>query len=424
MGEYIMIFLTTGEKIRTLRKKFNMRQQELEDKNITRAFISMIETGKRGLSKESAKHISGKLNNKAVELGLNLNIDEAYLLRTPEEDAEMYCLEKLTNNPTFDEIDVIINISKEYNLIIVEAQAYKIIGDYNYMSENYVNAFINYMVSLDLFKETECKDSLPYLYNKLALCKTNQFEYIEAISFLNRANHYAKIYNDKITEKLSLYNLARAYNQLYKYNEALDCVDKYLNLSDKEKDCKDYTYASVLKANCYNSKGNSEKATAIFIDLLEMFKDKETDILWYVFNNLAITYLEQDNLSKSLEFFEKAEKAAGSKNISDTYIQEARVYIKLQRYEDALNIAKKGLKIATEDNDKETMLKGYYVLVDIYNITGDFQGLKTSYIKLLEILKNKEHCKDQIHKIYNRLALLYLEQNDIEMCKKYLNMAS
>jgi transcriptional regulator with XRE-family HTH domain len=119
-----MIFFTTGEKIKNLRKKLGMRQQELEDENLTRAFISMIETGKRGLSKDTARVIAEKINNKAIKLGMSLNIDEQYLLRSPGEDAEIYCMEKLNGIPTIDEIDVIIDIAKKYNLLKVEARAY------------------------------------------------------------------------------------------------------------------------------------------------------------------------------------------------------------------------------------------------------------------------------------------------------------
>jgi tetratricopeptide (TPR) repeat protein len=427
MGEDVMIFLTTGEKVKSLRKKFNMRQQELEDENITRAFISMIENGKRGLSKETAKHISSKLSKKAEELGMNLNIDEAYLLRTPQEDAEVYCLEKLNNTPTSDEIEVIIGISQKYNLINVEAQAYKTLGDYEFDLGNSMNAFMNYILSLDLYKDTQDKKFLPYLYNRLGICKIKQLEYIEAISLLNRANHYSKLYGNKEIEKYSIYNLARIHKKLKKYDESLELIEKYLHLCSKAANYKEYIYAKVLKANCYNGKGSTEKAISIFMDMLEGVNGQEDESLWYAYNNLAAIYLEQNNLDKSLEYFEKAEKAlenSEKRNLSYTYIQKAQVYIRQRKYDEALKLVSKGLKLTIEYNEIEGSLKAYYVLTDIYNELRDFQNLKATYIKLLDILKSKEYYKQEVNKVYNRLALLYLEQNDIEMCKKYLNMAS
>ena len=93
-----MEFLTPGQKIRNIRIKLNMNQQDLVSENITRPLISMIETGKRNLTYDTANTIMGKFNKKAKKLGIDLNIDIDYLLRHQYEDANIYCLQKLKNN--------------------------------------------------------------------------------------------------------------------------------------------------------------------------------------------------------------------------------------------------------------------------------------------------------------------------------------
>lgn len=422
-----MIFLTTGEKIRSLRKKFGMRQQELEDKNITRAFISMIETGKRGLSRENAKVIAEKFNNKAASLGLKANIEEDYLLRTPEEDAEIYCFEKLNNNPTNDEIEVIIEIARKYNLTKVEAKSYKILGDYDYQNERYSEAFINYMFSLDLYKNTDGNTTLAYLYNRMGMCKSSQLEYAEALSFFNRANHYSVLSKDLKIQKYSLYNIAKNYKMLEKYDEALAYIDKYLALCDKENEFTHYVYINILKANCYSRKGNKEKAVLIHKELVNEFEDKNDMLLWDVYSNLGTIYRDENSLDESLEYYTKAEKIAegkDGKSLAATLIQKSGVYIVKGLYDEALKLVNKGLKIAWELNDIATLVKGYYKLIDIYTALNDFVSLKNTYIKLLDTIKNKKYYKDDTVKIYNKLALLYLEQNDIEMCKKYLSIVT
>jgi HTH-type transcriptional regulator, quorum sensing regulator NprR len=422
-----MIFLTTGEKIRSLRKKFGMRQQELEDENITRAFISMIETGKRGLSRETARHIAEKLNKKAEVLGVSLNIDEAYLMRTLAEDAEVYCLQKLNNTPTKDEIEVIVEVARKYSLTKVEAQAFKTLGDYEFEGESYGAAFINYMVSLDLYKDTDDKNFIAYLYNKLGVCKFNQLEYIEANSFFDRGNYYAILYKDSIIEKYTIYNAARAFKKLEKYEEALKYTQSYLELCDKKEELKDYVYACVLKANCYRHKKNKDKAINVLRRLLDELPVGKCELGWYVYNNIGEIYLDENSLESSLECFDTAEKIAeGScKNkLPWTYIQKSAVFSKKGVLDEALKFAYKGLKLAVEANEILTVINSYYKLINIYTSLGDFANLRSSYIKLVDILKNKETYKDEVIKIYNKLALLYLEQNDIEMCKKYLQMAS
>lgn len=422
-----MIFLTTGEKIKSLRKRFGMRQQELEDENITRAFISMIETGKRGLSKDTAKNIAEKLSNKAISLNLTLNIDEYYLLRTPAEDAEIYCLDKLNSKPTLDEVDVIINISKKYGLTKVEAEANKVLGDYGFEKKKYTQAFISYMVSLDLYKDTDCKHSVAYLYNRLGECKLEQMDYIEAVSFLNRANYYSVIYKDKMIEKHSLYNLAKTYRFIGRLEDALELLDKYLIMCNKEKDLKCYVHATVLKAECSSLKGNYEKAISILNQLINEIIHEDKEFLWHAYHNLAVIYEKNNDLSESLQLFNEAEaliQDIDNDRLSKTYMQKAKVYHKKKEYDEAIKLCNKGLKLATDFNDTETILGANYVLVNTYTELGDFQSLKNIYIRLLDTLKDEENYKSEVNKIYNRLALLYLEQNDIEMCKKYLHMAS
>ncbi len=422
-----MIFLTTGEKIRSLRKKFNMRQQELEDKNITRAFISMIETGKRGLSKETARQIAEKINKKAESLGMPLNIDEGYLMRTPAEDAEVYCLQKLNNSPSLDEIDVIIEIVKEHRLTKVEAQAYRILGDYDFEGENYSRAFINYMVSLGLFKDTAEKSVIAYLYNKLGGCKYNQLEYTEARFFFDRANYYALLYEDCRIERHAAYNTARTLNKLKKFDEALEYIKKYVELCDKKEEFEDYVHANVIKASCYKYKNNNDKALCILKDIMNEIPDENSELGWYVYNNIGLIYLYEGSLEKSMECFDKSERIAKSscmKNLPSTYLQKATVFIKKGLFDEALSFSNKGLKLAVELNNLPTVINSYNKLIEIYTNLGDFSSLKSNYIKLIDIIKNKDNYKEEVIKLYNKLALLYLEQNDIEMCKKYLKMAS
>lgn len=420
-----MIFLTTGEKIRSLRKRFGMRQQELEDENITRAFISMIETGKRGLSKDTARIIAEKLNQKAKDKGNELNIDEDYLLRTPAEDAEIYCLQKLVNIPTQDEIEVILEISKRFQLIKVEAEAYKILGDIYYKAENLVEAFINYMLALDLYKDTEYRDSLAYIFNRLGLCKLKQDECKEASTFFYRAFYYAEANKDEAEGKISLYNHANCCEKLNETSLALKYIDKYLSSYSAELS-EEFVNISILKARCYYKNGTREAAFAVLLVLLDSIE--EGNILkGVVCRNLGELYKLEGNIEKSLEYFTTAEELVTGKDKKElvvTLIAKAAIYIKQTRNEEALKLLSKAMKLSSEYNMFESIVGSYYLQIEIYKITSDFNGLKNAYIKLIELLKNEDGYKAEAAKLYNKLALLYLEQNDIEMCKKYLNMVS
>ncbi|WP_173717630.1 hypothetical protein [Clostridium beijerinckii] len=68
-----------------------MKQEDLVDEKITRGLISMIEIGKRELTNNVASKLIEKFKKRAQELNIILEIDIDFLLRTPNEDAELYC---------------------------------------------------------------------------------------------------------------------------------------------------------------------------------------------------------------------------------------------------------------------------------------------------------------------------------------------
>ncbi len=142
-----MEFLTPGERVKKIRKMLKMKQRELQAENITRGFISMIEGNRTTMSRETASIIAEKFNKKAQELGVDLNIDGDYLLMTPAEEAEYYCIQKLSRINTIENLEKlkeIFEIADEYKLKRVTALAYIKIGDVMYKNQHYQDAFIDY----------------------------------------------------------------------------------------------------------------------------------------------------------------------------------------------------------------------------------------------------------------------------------------
>ncbi|NRU36614.1 transcriptional regulator with XRE-family HTH domain [Clostridium beijerinckii] len=86
-----MKFLNSAQKLKSTRKYLKMKQEDLVDEKITRGLISMIEIGKRELTNNVASKLIEKFKKRAQELNIILEIDIDFLLRTPNEDAELYC---------------------------------------------------------------------------------------------------------------------------------------------------------------------------------------------------------------------------------------------------------------------------------------------------------------------------------------------
>jgi len=147
-----MKFLTNGEKLKNLRKYLKMKQEDLVDENLTRGLISMIEIGKREISNNVAIKIYNKFEQKAKILNIELEIDSNFLLRSPCEDAELYCLKKLNEINKDENIKEIIEIADMFNLLKVKAMAYSKLGELFFNKKDYNKAFINYNYAIDIFK--------------------------------------------------------------------------------------------------------------------------------------------------------------------------------------------------------------------------------------------------------------------------------
>lgn len=401
-----------------------MNQEDLVSENLTRGFISMIETGKRGISRDTAEVISNRLKEKADKLGIKLNIDADYLMRDSRAEAEFYCTQQLESITEISDALEVIHIAKEYNLENILANSYLRLGEIAFSRKDYKEAHINYVNSLDYHKDINVVKMKPYLYNKLGHCKLNLLEYLEALAYFNLANYHAVLQNDNSIKKMSTYNIALCNKKLNRIDAALEYIDIYLTLCDKEKEFTGYTYANVLKAICYEAKNSIDTSIQILMDLLKEFKDTDDILLGHVYNNLGEFYLKKDDLERSLDYFDKAQEIRTSKdidNLSHTMIEKSRVYIKQKLHEQAISLIKEGMNLAHINNDIEYWLRANYMLADIYLILKNSSEVEKIYEAILSLFKKDDNThKNELVNVYVRMSHLYLEKNNYNKLSEIL----
>ncbi|WP_446898334.1 helix-turn-helix domain-containing protein [Clostridium sp. LBM24168] len=421
-----MKFLTSNEKIKKLRKDLNMKQQDLQDENITRGLISMIEIGRRNLKYDTAVILAKKFNARAKELGHELSIDGDYLLRSPEEDARLYCLKRLRQkNISMDDVKYVMSISERYNLTDVEAEAYCKYGDIYYEKKDCEKAFVNYNQSLDTYKNIKQNEKVSYIYWRLGLCKGNLLQYSDCITYLNFSIHYSLAYDNMKIYELALYDMALAYRKLNKIDLCLENIDKYLSIHNKQDNFTFYIYANILKADCFEIKNDLKTAIDIYISLEDKIVDLENPLLGYIYNNLGLVYCHMNDFKNSINYFNKAETFKykfDRPTLSHTFIEKSYIFIKQKSYDKAVESIKIGLKNAEEYGDMEYIIKGNLMLSRIYDILNDYDKLEKVYLKLVEILKKtgEIHNIVDLSLVYNKLSLIYLTKGDKTNTRKYL----
>lgn len=420
-----MKFLTPGEKLKSTRKYLKMKQKDLVYENITRGLISMIEIEQRELSNNVASKLVEKFKERAKELDMLLEIDANFLLRSPSEDAELYCLKKFKEVTKENDIIEILEIANKFDLLAIKAIAYSELGDYHFNNKNYSEAFFDYNNSIDLFKNIKQNEKIPHLYLKIGLCKAILLNYAEALSFFNISEQYAKTYNDQTTLKRALYNSAKCYVALNNEETALKNIEMFLTLFNKHEEYTSYINANILKANCYEVMRNFNVAVNIYTDLLNENIDSSNPALGYIYNNLGLAYLNKDDFNNSLKYFNKAEQFRiniDSSNLSHTLIEKSDLFIKQGLYKDAIALIESGLKLAESYIDYEYLIKGNYKLIDIYETLNDSSNLKKICSNII-VLLNPLNKYSELISIYTKLSIIYLDENNVNEAKKYLLMS-
>jgi HTH-type transcriptional regulator, quorum sensing regulator NprR len=416
-------FLDTGEKIKKLRRELKIKQEELNSVGVSRNFISMIENGKRKLPKHVAIKLIEIFKSKANEMEIKLDIDEAWLLTSAREQAVNFCNEKLASDLSIEDIDLIIELIKDYNLKEFIPKVYVLKANDLYDKRLYEEAFTYYYEILECVKSGSEEKS--FIYNKLSKCKIMMLNYVEAITYLNKCYEYCTANGDIKNKKNCLYNMAFSYQKLNNIDLALSCINSYIKLCDIQVDFQEYMGAIILKVNCYILSKEYELAIDTATDAINKIHDSANLYLGYLYNSLGVLYTELNDFDKALSYLEKAEAIRlqeDSYNLSHTILNKAKIFIKQENIEEALQLINKTIALAETHNDYEFIIESYELLEKLYVDLKRNGELINTYLKMINLF-NKMNKKDEALKIYVKLLSLTLESKDSDEYKYYLREA-
>ncbi len=262
-------------------------------------------------------------------------------------------------------------------------------------------------------------------YWKLGFCKAEALKYDAAIEYYQLSLYYCLEHNNIETKKKCLYSLANSYKYTNQIDLALETIEKFLSICDEQEDFRLYIFAQGIKANCYESKKDYDKEIEIYKSAILKITDNKNIFLGYAYNNLARAYCAKNDFKESIKYFEMAEKIIIDMDkslLSHTIIEKAEVLLKQNLIDETIKTIELGVNYAKEYKDLEYLLKGNYLLGRIYDKIKDTAKLEEVYLEIIELLDNTEN-NDKLKAIYNELAIIYLNQNNVDMCKKYLSLS-
>lgn len=417
-----MVFLTAGDKIRKLRLELNIEQEALTQIGVSRNFISMIENNKRELTENRAKQITDLFRKIAQEKNIDLNINDDYIMLTPDQEAVNYCLAALDKAKTIEECNSIYEIIKVYNLNSVSPRYFLAVSDIFFEEKNYTQAFISYLDALEAYKQNNNFLQVPYIYNRLGRCRDLRLEYNEAFSYFLKAYEASINYNDEKIKKISLYNIAWCSYKLDNTENSLIYINRYLELCSVEDSFNDYIRATILKADCYIKNEDTKIALALYSDAIKLFKNSANPMLGYIFNNLGDICMKLQMNDEALEYFDKARvlrEKYDIERVSHTLYYKARLFIQMKNYSEALIQIVQAIAYAKCFKDNEYLYKSYTMLEDIYISLNNLEKLEQVYNEMLGIFDDS-FDKNLLMKINAKLSIINIKNNNISECLKHL----
>ena len=189
--------LSPGNKIKSLRKEYDISQDDLNRNGLKRTTLSMIETGKNGLTKKTGELVVKNFNEVFLERGIDKKINLDYLIESLDSQIESKLLDYLKElEQDESRIDFILKEMNyyRYHLKSSELSFYvsKKIGDIYFKKENYFEAVIAYTQIFDYLIELRELIDSQILSNAIFNCLASYFylrKYKESLNLYKIVEH-------------------------------------------------------------------------------------------------------------------------------------------------------------------------------------------------------------------------------------------
>lgn len=238
-----LIILKPGERLREVRLKLGLTQEDLAGKNMSKNYISMFENGKRHINIINATYFAEVFNKKAREQKVDLNFEASYFIKSDKDmarDVSMGFLDKVLKSTEFNkryiygELYKVIYLAEKYELEDILALAYKLKGNYLYRDGLYRCAKTHFNNSLIYYIKLGDIKGIKDIYINLGkTCYANK-NYEMAIVYCNQAGLIEKedevqYYKALSYWKLEHYEIAKniCNNIMFKDERVID-LENYL----------------------------------------------------------------------------------------------------------------------------------------------------------------------------------------------------
>jgi len=432
-GGKTLEILSPGKKIRNLRKKINLRQDQLTDDKITRSLVSMIESGKRNLNRKTAEIIAEKLNQYYKNLGKE--ITPQYLLESEESQAEkiidshLNSLAPIINNKRETDYNHVIEIfnkifglAKTWGLEAKLAEIRMMRGRYFYEVSKNNPALDDYFSALEYYLGASEARAVANIYIEAGKCYYNLLLFGQAIFYNQKALNMArdnKVPNGNDIHIKALYNLVECYIRTKKLDLAIQSIDDFKHLKGVKEELSDNI--TLMEANTYRELKNYEKAKKLYDKLMNKEAKLKTASKINLFVSLAAHNRELENYDEAFANIEQASEYIG--DLKEVYLTEyllkiANEYYLLNRPEKVSELLNEAEASRSQYTYTEIMADLKILLANNLASTGELDEAEKTLLELESSLEQLE-IRLKLKEVYAAICEFYISHNALTKSKVY-----
>lgn len=421
--------LSKGDKIKLLRKKYKLRQEDIAGNDITRNLISEIETNKANLTRSTAEAILKNLQKLGTKNHFEIEETVDYLLEDETIQASRVLddyVGKLKTFMVYRDGDFTATLKEveeflvKWSITDKKIIIYELAGDYFGTQNEMDKSIIYYEKALTLVGKLSLSPMLLSILKKLSKVYGCSGKYNESIECCDFAlNHFENLsQHDTI---YFVYNRAYVFFMLKNYERALADIEMIENLLDAN-DMRTYFTVLDTKAVCLHELKKHNEAIKLYNRLLEMLDDKQIDKRIVIRINIAEVYIELSNVDRANYLLDEVKKELpfinnGSGYEANIYYEIGKIYRGFNDKTKSSEYYSKALKIAKKQNDYVLVNNILYELMDGEDSIEKVDNIKN---EAFIISAKQEKLAD---KLVHKLIGFYANNNSISKLKEINDFA-
>lgn len=395
--------ITSGERLKAIRKKYNIKQYELSGNDFTRNLISMIETDKSNLMQSTAEILLKNIQEICKKKGIECNVTLEYLLESPQNQTKKIFNEFMNILSSFPKNILKAEIQNDLQEIEKLLDKYKLKNEkiklYSKLCELFNSLYDHYQSYIYGLKTIENYDNpfnninfvdmvidISYSCNHLG-------KYKESLNYINMAYNYMN--NMPYYQGYLLnFNAAIAYKNLGDYESVLKQISKieneftyYINTHLKKK-----INVLILKANSLEKISHYNEALEIHKKVLTLTNDN-IEMYFVTLCNIIEIYIKMNdskNIKKYIDIcisnLKQYEILDNKKFSAEIFYDIGFGFYTIGKYEISKVYFYRALDESKKHKNKEILLSVLEKLLTILINTNSAKEIENFKKQLIEII--------------------------------------